>query len=99
MSGRTFAIGDIHGELSHLKTLWSRFPALDESDTIVFLCDYVDRGPDSRGVLEFLLALPEHCPAKLVFLRGNHEDGWLRVLEKGFAEFVLPAQNGTWAFL
>jgi serine/threonine protein phosphatase 1 len=99
MSGRTFVIGDIHGELSHLKTLWARFPPLEQTDTVVFLGDYVDRGPDSRGVLEFLLTLQDQTPAKLVFLRGNHEDGWLKVLEHGFPEFLLPAQNGTWAFL
>jgi serine/threonine protein phosphatase 1 len=38
--------------------------------------------------------LPTQCPAKIVSLRGNHEDAWLRVLERGWPEFVLPRNNG-----
>ncbi|HEX8653368.1 MAG TPA: metallophosphoesterase [Pyrinomonadaceae bacterium] len=49
MHERTIAIGDIHGDLAHALTLWERLPVLTASDTIVFLGDYVDRGPDSRG--------------------------------------------------
>lgn len=97
MAGRTIAIGDIHGDLSHLEKLWAKLPPLDADDTLVFLGDYVDRGPDSRGVVEFMRALPLRTPAKLVLLRGNHEDGWIRVAEQGFAEFILPEGNGCWA--
>jgi len=94
LSRRTFVIGDIHGQLDHFEMLWSRLPALSAEDTVVFLGDYLDRGPDSRGVAEALIALSETSPAQLVFLRGNHEDGWLRVLAGGFPQFVLPAPNG-----
>ncbi len=99
MAARTIAIGDIHGDLVSLERLWSRLPVLDAADSVVFLGDYVDRGPDSRGVLEFLRSLPSRTPARVVFLRGNHEDGWLRVAAGGYPEFVLPEQNGCWAFL
>jgi serine/threonine protein phosphatase 1 len=96
MAGRTFAVGDIHGELVHFERLWARLPPLDAEDTVVFLGDYVDRGPDSRGVVERLRKLPLSTPAQLRFLCGNHEDGWLRVVDQGFPEFVLPEGNGCW---
>lgn len=67
---RTIAIGDIHGCRTALETL---IGAIDprESDQFVFLGDYINRGPDSRGVIEFLIdfATRHRC----VFLRGNHE--------------------------
>ncbi|MDB4956602.1 MAG: Serine/threonine protein phosphatase [Myxococcales bacterium] len=94
VSGRTFAIGDIHGDLAALRKLFSRLPALTSDDTVVFLGDYIDRGPDSAGVVAWLLELIRTCPAKVVPLRGNHEDAWLQVVDKGWAEFVLPRGNG-----
>src|SRR5687767_12037072 len=67
---RTFAIGDIHGCRKALETLVSAVePQAD--DLFVFLGDYVNRGPDSRGVIEFLLRFQEG--QRCVFLRGNHE--------------------------
>jgi serine/threonine protein phosphatase 1 len=99
MAGRTFAIGDIHGDAAHLFKLFSCLPDLDEKDTIVFLGDYVDRGPRSREVVEYVRKLPEQTPARIVPLRGNHEDAWLRVVEKGWDEFVLPPGNGCLAAL
>ncbi|NJL73608.1 MAG: hypothetical protein HC888_19855 [Candidatus Competibacteraceae bacterium] len=63
----------------------------------MFLGDYVDRGPDSRDVIEFLRELPGHTAARVVCLRGNHEDAWLRVIEHGWDEFVLPPANGCLA--
>lgn len=97
MTGRTFAIGDIHGEPSHLFKLLSCFPKLTRQDTLVFLGDYLDRGPQSREVIEYLMTLPSRTEAKVVCLRGNHEDAWLRVCNKGWDEFLLPASNGCLA--
>ena len=71
---RTFAIGDIHGEASHLARLLSRLPELTAEDTIVFLGDYLDRGPQSREVIELVRALPAQTVAKVVPLMGNHEE-------------------------
>jgi len=68
---RTYAIGDIHGHslaLAGLLTLLEPRP----NDTLVFLGDYVSRGPDSRGVLEAVMDLRRHC--HVVALRGNHEE-------------------------
>jgi serine/threonine protein phosphatase 1 len=92
--GRTFAIGDIHGDLGSLNTLLSRLPIIAADDTLVFLGDYVDRGPDSRGVVERVRALASQTPARVVALRGNHEDEWLEALAKPNPAFILPRGNG-----
>lgn len=94
MAGRTFAIGDIHGDLATLETLLGRLPRLTADDTLVFLGDYIDRGPDSAGVVARVRRLADEGPAKVVALRGNHEDAWLQVLDKGWPEFLLPRGNG-----
>jgi serine/threonine protein phosphatase 1 len=97
MAGRTFAIGDIHGEVGHLSALLHKLPPLDAEDTLVFLGDYLDRGPDSAKVVAGLRGLSEKLHAKVVCLRGNHEDAWLRVIDTGWDEFVFPPRNGCLA--
>ena len=67
---RHLAIGDIHGCITALTTLID-FVAPRADDTIVTLGDYVDRGPDSRAVVEFIIDLDK--THNLVPLRGNHE--------------------------
>jgi serine/threonine protein phosphatase 1 len=99
MAGRTFAIGDIHGEPEHLLKVLNSFPKLDADDTLIFLGDYLDRGPYSKQVIECVMSLSERTPAKVVALRGNHEDAWLRVCKEGWDEFVLPPGNGCLAAL
>ncbi len=69
--GRLLAVGDIHGCLEQLSALIIQVaPVL--ADQVVFLGDYVDRGPDSAGVIDYLIKFGETFPAT-VFLRGNHE--------------------------
>lgn len=99
MAGRTFAIGDIHGDFSALERLLGGLPPLDTQDTLVFVGDYLDRGTQSAEVITALRQLPNRTPAKVVFLRGNHEDAWLRVIERGWPEFILPPGNGCLATL
>jgi serine/threonine protein phosphatase 1 len=73
---RTLAIGDIHGCLAALDTLLEAIePGPD--DTLVLLGDYIDRGPDSRGVVERAIDLKARC--RLVPLMGNHEEMMLQV--------------------
>jgi serine/threonine protein phosphatase 1 len=74
-------------------------PELDETDTVVFLGDYLDRGPQSKEVVDYVRSFPTRTKAKVVALRGNHEDAWLRVCTKGWDEFVLPPGNGCLAAL
>lgn len=94
MSGRTVAIGDIHGDLDAFERLLTRLPALDSEDTIVLLGDYVDRGPRSAEVIARVRDLATRGPAKLIALRGNHEDAWLKIIDEGWIEFILPHSNG-----
>jgi serine/threonine protein phosphatase 1 len=68
---RLLAIGDIHGCLTQLQKLLGMVLP-DEQDQVVFLGDYVDRGPDSAGVIEELIDFRKKLP-RTVFLRGNHE--------------------------
>lgn len=95
--GRTFAIGDIHGDLDALFRVLSCLPPIERDDTIVFLGDYLDRGPKSAQVIDYVRKLPTQTKAKVVALRGNHEDAWLRVCSGGWDEFVLPPPNGCLA--
>jgi serine/threonine protein phosphatase 1 len=70
MSRRTIAIGDIHG----CSLAFSRLidiVRVEADDTVVTLGDYVNRGPDSRGVIDRLIALQSECT--LVPLLGNHD--------------------------
>ena len=92
--GRTFAIGDIHGDLAHLQVLFQRLPALTKDDTVVFLGDYIDRGPNSAGVVTWVREFIQTSEAKVVALRGNHEDAWLQVVDEGWPEFIWPRGNG-----
>ena len=72
----TFAIGDIHGCLDKLRRLLAACEAraAGRPARFVFLGDYIDRGPDSRGVVELLLRRQQQAqPGTVVCLRGNHE--------------------------
>ncbi len=73
-----FAIGDLHGCPDELEVLLERLGA-GAGDTLVFLGDYVDRGPRVRPLVERLLRLRDESPTT-VFLRGNHEDMLLAYL-------------------
>lgn len=97
--GRTFAIGDIHGQLDELEDLLCRMGPFEPDDTLVFLGDYLDRGPHSKQVVEYIRFEVPKLGTKVVTLRGNHEDGWLRVLDRGWDGFVLPPGNGCLACL
>ncbi len=73
---RVYAIGDIHGRLDLLQALSSKLRddlhgAPHDGSIIVLLGDYIDRGPRSAGVIDWLLA--GRMPAPIVALRGNHE--------------------------
>jgi serine/threonine protein phosphatase 1 len=93
---RTFAVGDIHGDLDALERVFASMPELVADDTVVFVGDYVDRGPKSAQVIAFIRKLTKGS-AKVVALRGNHEDAWLRVVDVGWPEFVTPPGNGCLA--
>jgi serine/threonine protein phosphatase 1 len=69
--GRIIAVGDIHGCIATLKQLMYNIdPSVD--DTIIFLGDYIDRGTNSKGVIDYIIELKEQR-FNIICLRGNHE--------------------------
>jgi serine/threonine protein phosphatase 1 len=66
-----FAIGDVHGCADELRVLIDKLPITPET-TVVFLGDYIDRGPHSREVIELMIELAERVT--VIPLLGNHED-------------------------
>jgi serine/threonine protein phosphatase 1 len=82
---RVFAIGDVHGcamELEALLSHLAKHEGLTSSDLVVFLGDYIDRGPDSKMVIDVLLEFHK-THANTRFLKGNHEDMMLDFLGFG----------------
>ena len=85
-----YAVGDIHGEAERLARLYAlirehhmrEFPG--EPCRIVFLGDYVDRGRDSCGTIEFLMDHQEAAPGEIICLRGNHEQMMLDGLDDAY---------------
>lgn len=71
-----YAIGDIHGCLDPLRRLMDKI-TLSKDDEIVFVGDYIDRGPESKGVIDYLLTLRD----RVTFLMGNHERMFLDFLQ------------------
>ncbi len=94
IEGTSYAVGDIHGKLDLLKGLVKRLRKDIEREgtlapkKLIFMGDYVDRGEDSRGVLEFLaqLSIP-NC--EIIFLRGNHEQQMIDFIDD-------PLTNQRW---
>lgn len=91
-----YAIGDVHGCAALLDRLLARIDddastaGAAEAPILVFLGDYVDRGPDSRGVVQRLIELKGSARYDLRALMGNHEEALLRFL-------IDPAFGPTWA--
>ena len=73
-----YAIGDIHGGVNTLKALL-RAINLRHTDSLFLLGDYVDRGPDSKGVLDTIMELKK-CSYDVTALRGNHDDMMLKAI-------------------
>ena len=88
---RTYALSDIHGCLTKLEGLVAqcRSDAKGDIAKFVFLGDFIDRGPDSRGVLEYVIDLQRRRPAEVICLCGNHEDMALNAIDD-------PAEIDQW---
>ncbi len=101
---RVYAIGDIHGRADLLADMMQRIAndrnaaaPMDET-VLVFVGDYIDRGPDSAGVIDQLLALQRDETYRTHFLKGNHEAMLLDFLA-GDAALLQWAANGGIATL
>jgi calcineurin-like phosphoesterase family protein len=86
-----YAIGDIHGMRDELVRLLSRMP-LQKGDRLLFIGDYVDRGPNPKGVVDELIGLQKDYDC--IFLMGNHEAMFL-----SFIGWQGPSYFGSEAFL
>ena len=74
----TFAVGDIHGCHDELDRLLDIIEHGWPGGTVVFLGDYVDRGPDSRAVVKRIMAGPSSSAWRWIALKGNHEELMVR---------------------
>jgi serine/threonine protein phosphatase 1 len=90
---RIFIIGDIHGCLDMLNRLMDQIDWQPDKDRIIFLGDYIDRGRDPKGVVDYILALSK-CFANVECLIGNHETNFLRYLSGEDRGLFL--MNGGW---
>ncbi|MEW6388588.1 MAG: metallophosphoesterase family protein [Thermodesulfobacteriota bacterium] len=90
MRGAIYVIGDIHGCLGHLERLLEEVGPDLSRDRLIFIGDYIDRGPDSKGVVDYILRLKERCPLdNLICLKGNHEAMFLDFLQGKDRELFL----------
>lgn len=95
-----YAVGDIHGRLDLLEQLLDMLETdIHETvssvsailaPTVIFLGDYIDRGPQSAGVIDRLASIEQQGGPELVFLRGNHDQALLDFIAN-------PASGPTWA--
>ncbi|HCI29145.1 MAG TPA: metallophosphoesterase family protein [Fervidobacterium sp.] len=90
-----WAIGDIHGCLKALEKLIDQISPTND-DKLIFLGDYVDRGPDSKEVVDFLCSLSKTVDC--TFLRGNHEQMLLDVLDSNEDTYrwIINGASYTW---
>lgn len=84
---KIFVVGDIHECAGKLETLLSRLTVDPARDFIVFLGDYLNRGPDSGRVIRLLLDVKRKV-RNAVFLLGNHEHGLLEYARTGDPELL-----------
>lgn len=80
MVQRIFAIGDIHGCLDKLVLLMRLIEVDPETDSLVFIGDYIDRGDHSKEVVDYLVDVKRRFP-QTFFLLGNHEQMLLEYLD------------------
>lgn len=92
----TYAIGDIHGCSNKLRDLLAQCEADADGRhaKLIFLGDYIDRGPDSRGVIDLLMDLQKARPDQVTCLMGNHEDMLLAAFDDSLFEESWLANGG-----
>lgn len=93
-----YAVGDIHGRVDLLADLLARIDP-DQDQKIVFLGDYVDRGPDSAAALQLLFELQQRRPDQIVCLMGNHERMMCDFMDDPLDRGAIWLRNGGMATL
>lgn len=90
MNGNLYAIGDIHGSLESLERLIEKINPDLERDLLLFVGDYIDRGPSSKGVVDYIIRLKNQSPpGQIICLKGNHEAMFLDFLQGREKELFL----------
>ncbi|MDR2198674.1 MAG: serine/threonine protein phosphatase [Deltaproteobacteria bacterium] len=78
---RIFAVGDIHGCSSKLESLLEKIDwRPEDQEELIFLGDYIDRGPDSFGVVERVISVKNAHPDLVTTLKGNHEQMFINFI-------------------
>ena len=88
---RYIAITDIHGELEKLNSVLSKIEFRDD-DIIVFLGDYIDRGPDSKGVVDKVIEISEKY--ETITLIGSHEYALLHAKQDDYYDYLFWNYGG-----
>ncbi len=92
IDNKIFVIGDIHGErqkaVSFIESL-----SFNPYDLVIFLGDYIDRGHDSKGMIDYLINFKKQHP-KTIFLKGNHEDMLLSFIDHEFSKEIYFYNGG-----
>lgn len=91
--GKIFAIGDIHGCISHLDKLVAKLDIDEEEDTLVFIGDYIDRGLDPKGVIDYIIDVRKNI-RNVICLQGNHEEMFLNYCLDGRDEDLYMSNGG-----
>jgi len=92
---RVFIVGDVHGCLGMLKKLMDKLPWRPDADRLILLGDYVDRGEDSCGVVEYILEISRRAE-RMDCLMGNHERILLDFVEgRDVSTFFLNGGTST----
>ncbi len=95
---KTFIVGDVHGRCAQLHNLLDMLPRDESADTLVFLGDLIDRGPDAPGCVDRVLKLQRENPDHVHCLRGNHEQMLLDFIEGRANLWITPVTGGERTF-
>lgn len=91
-----YAIGDLHGKFKSLNSILKRILPLKDKDQIVFLGDYIDRGPSSAKIIEKFCDLKEKYGSQITWLLGNHELMFMEVLELVTTNMLQEPVDNVW---
>src|SRR4051812_48233792 len=95
---KTFVVGDIHGRRAQLNALLDVLPHDENSDTLVFLGDLIDRGSDAPGVVTDVLELQRASPERVIVIRGNHEQMMLDFIDDDSRLWLAHVTGGEQTF-
>ncbi len=95
---KTFVVGDVHGRRDQLSALLEMLPRDEAADTLVFLGDLIDRGPDAPGCVDLVMKVQQENPERVLCLRGNHEQMLLDFIEGSANLWITPVTGGERTF-